>query len=195
MNFTFDGLTEATNAIERLRTFHQRLLSATVPLAKKVGSDGGCTPLQSAAQQAEADYIAALANDLNTADARAPIFELVRAANTALDRGEFCAGDREAILKALASFDAVFDVIEDRDAEPTRRALAWAEQAGRMADVAPELRAAASINDDEINALVAERDLAKKRRDFAKADQIRKQLAEKGIVIEDSKEGTRWKRK
>jgi len=195
LNFTFEGLTEATNAIERLRTFHQRLLSAAVPPVKKSGSEGGCTPMQAVAQQAETDYIAALANDLNTADARAPIFELVRAANTALDRGEFCAGDREAILKALKSFDAVFDVIEDRDTEPTRRALAWAEQAGRMADVAPELLVGASIGDDEINALVAERDVAKKRRDFAKADQIRKQLAEKGVVIEDSKEGTRWKRK
>jgi cysteinyl-tRNA synthetase len=64
-----------------------------------------------------------------------------------------------------------------------------------MADVAPELLASASIGDDEVNALVAERDVAKKRRDFARADQIRKQLAEKGILIEDSKDGARWKRK
>ena len=55
--------------------------------------------------------------------------------------------------------------------------------------------ASSSISEDEINALVAERDVAKKRRDFARADQIRKQLSEKGVVIEDSKEGTRWKRK
>jgi len=194
LNFTFDSLTEATNAIERLRTFHQRLKSTAISPVKKAET-GGCTPLREAAEKASADYLAALANDLNTAEARAPIFELIRAANTAIDRGELCAGDREAILDALASFDAVFDVLEDRDAEPTRRALAWAEETGRMADVAPELQASASISDDEINALVAERDLAKKRRDFARADAIRKQLAEKGILIEDSKEGARWKRK
>jgi cysteinyl-tRNA synthetase len=194
LNFTFEGLTEATNAIERLRTFHQRLTSATVVNGKNAGT-GGCSPLQEAAEKAQADYMAALANDLNTAEARAPIFELIRAANTAIDRGQFCASDRDAILKALAAFDAVFDVIEDRDAEPTRRALAWAEQAGRMADVAPELLKGASISDEEITALVAERDVAKKRRDFARADQIRKQLAEQGIVIEDSKDGARWKRK
>ncbi len=194
LNFTFEGLTEATNAIERLRTFHQRLMAAT-PAPKKAGSEGGCTPLQEAAQKAEADYKAALANDLNTAEARAPIFDLIRAANTAIDRGEFCAVDREAILQALAAFDAVFDVIEDRDAEPTRHAIAWAEAAGRAADIAPELLASTSIGDDEIQSLVAERDVAKKRRDFARADLIRKQLAEKGVVIEDSKEGTRWKRK
>ena len=193
LNFTFDGLTEATNAIERLRTFHQRLIAFT-PTAKKPAG-AGCTPLQAAAEKAQVDYMDALADNLNTADARAPIFDLIRAANTAIDRGEFCVDDRAAILKTLASFDAVFDVLEDRDAEPTRRALAWAEQAGRMADVAPELLAASSIGDDEINALVAERDVAKKRRDFARADQIRKQLAEKGILIEDSKDGARWKRK
>jgi cysteinyl-tRNA synthetase len=193
LNFTFDGLIEATNAIERLRTFHQRLTSAT-PMPKKSSSDG-CTPLSQAAEKAQADYLAALANDLNTAEARAPIFDLIRTANTAIDRGELCEGDREAILKTLSAFDAVFDVIEDRDAEPTAHALAWAKESGRMADVAPELLASASIDDAEVSALVAERDVAKKRRDFARADQIRKQLAEKGIVIEDSKEGTRWKRK
>jgi cysteinyl-tRNA synthetase len=132
---------------------------------------------------------------LNTAEARAPIFDLIRTANTALDQGQLLAGDREAILKVLASFDAVFDVLEDRDAEPTRRALEWAEKAGRMAEVAPELLARQALTDEAIDALVAERTLAKKQRNFGRADQIRNELAEKGIVIEDSKDGVRWKRK
>ena len=188
LNFTFDGLTEATNAIDRLRTFHRRLVAANLP--------AGANPeLQAAAQKALDEYLSALANDLNTAEARAPIFDLIRAANTAIDHGKMLAEDRAAILKVLGSFDAVFDVIEDHDAEPTRRAVAWAEQAGRAADIAPKLRASASISDEEVQALVTERDVAKKRRDFARADQIRKELAEKGIVIEDSKDGTRWKRK
>ena len=84
---------------------------------------------------------------------------------------------------------------EDRDAEPTRRALEWAEKSGRMAEVAPELLARQGLTDEAIDALVAERDLAKKRRDFARADQIRNELAEKGVVLEDSKDGVRWKRK
>jgi len=190
LNFTFEGLTEATNAIERLRTFHQRL--ATAKMTPSLESE---SPIQAAAVKARAEFFEALNDDLNTADARAPIFELVRAANTALDRGQFSTADRDAVLPVLRDFDSVFDVIEDHDAEPTKRALAWAEKAGRTADVAQELLASASTSDDEINALVAERDVAKKRRDFARADQIRKELAEKGVVIEDSKEGTRWKRK
>ena len=95
----------------------------------------------------------------------------------------------------LKDFDAVFDVIEDRDAEPTRRAIEWAEKAGRMSDVAPELLAAQSLTDEAIEALVAERTAAKKARNFARADQIRNELAEKGVVLEDSKDGVRWKRK
>jgi cysteinyl-tRNA synthetase len=105
------------------------------------------------------------------------------------------AGDRDAILAVLACFDAIFDVIVDRDAEPTRRALAWAEQAGRMAEVAPELLVSLALTDAAIDALVAERTQAKKQRNFARADQIRNELAEKGVVIEDSKDGVRWKRK
>ena len=62
-------------------------------------------------------------------------------------------------------------------------------------DVAPELLAAQSLTDEAIEALVAERTAAKKQRNFARADQIRNELAEKGVVIEDSKDGVRWKRK
>jgi len=188
LNFTFDGLIEATNAIERVRTFHNRLTSGNF-------GAGADPALQAAAAKAKADYVEALSNDLNTAEARAPIFELIRAANTAIDQGRFFLSDREAILSVLAAFDAVFDVVEDRDAEPTRRVVEWAKQAGRMDEIAPELLARQSLTDEAIDALVAERTQAKKQRNFARADQIRNELAEKGIVIEDSKDGVRWKRK
>jgi cysteinyl-tRNA synthetase len=188
LNFTFDGLTEATNAIDRLRTFGQRLRQATL-------APGANPALQSAASKAQAGYIDSLSNDLNTADARAPIFDLVRAANTAMDQGQLLSEDREKILAVLASFDAVFDVIRDSDAEPTRRAIQWAQESGRAADIAPELLAAQSFTDEAVDALVAERTQAKRTRNFARADQIRNELAEKGIVIEDSKDGVRWKRK
>jgi cysteinyl-tRNA synthetase len=187
-NFTFDGLIEATSAIERLRTFKQRLVAGEF-------ASGENPALQAAAEKAQADYLAALANDLNTAEARAPIFDLLRAANTAMDQGLLMAGDRDAILAVLTSFDAVFDVLEDRDAEATRRALEWAAREGRMGEAAPELLARQGLTDEAIDALVAERTLAKKQRNFARADQIRNELAEKGVVLEDSKDGVRWKRK
>ena len=188
LNFTFDSLADATSAIDRLRTFRARLISGAFP-------EGQNPALEASALAAQEAYRAALANDLNTADARAPVFELVRGANTAMDKGEFLAGNRESVLQVLAGFDQVFAVIEDRDAEATRRAFAWAQAAGRMEGVAPELVASQSITDAEIDALVAERVEAKKQRNFARADAIRTQLAEKGIVIEDGKDGSRWKRK
>jgi cysteinyl-tRNA synthetase len=139
-------------------------------------------------------------NDLNTAEARAPIFDLVRAANTALDRPDsdparLLADDRDPILRVLAAFDAVFDVLTDTDADATRRALAWARETNRLDQVAPSVLALDALSDEAIDALVAERTLAKRQRNFARADQIRNQLAENGIVIEDSKDGVRWKRK
>jgi len=188
LNFTFDGLTEATAAIDRLRTFNERLTRGAF-------SAGENAEIQAAAKKAHEEYFAVLANDLNTAEARAPIFDLLRLSNTAMDLGKFYQEDREAVQAVLASFDAVFAVFEDRDTEATRMAVEWAEREGRMAQVAPEVLAQQSLTDDAINALLAERDQAKRRRDFARADQIRKQLTEKGIIIEDSKDGVRWKRK
>ncbi|UWZ85493.1 cysteine--tRNA ligase [Occallatibacter riparius] len=188
LNFTFESLADATAAIDRLRTFHQRLTQGTF-------APGDNPDIQAAAKKASDEYYAALANDLNTAEARAPIFDLVRASNTAIDQGKFFAADHDAVLKVLADFDAVFDVLEDRDTEATKRALAWAEQTGRTADVAPELLAGFALSDAEIDNLVAERTKAKKMRNFARADQIRNELAEKGVIIEDSKDGVRWKRK
>jgi cysteinyl-tRNA synthetase len=187
-NFTFDGLAEATSAVERLRTFRQRLMSGSF-------AEGENSELQTASAETRIKYDAALANDLNTAEARAPIFELLRAANTAMDQGELKSGDRDAILVVMKDFDAVFDVLEDGDGEATRRALEWAEQEGRMSEVAPELLARQGLTNAAIDALVAERELARKQRNFARADEIRKELAEKGVVIEDSKDGVRWKRK
>ncbi len=188
LNFTFEGLVEATAAIDRLRTLVTRLQAATL-------ADGTTELMQAAADKAEAGYMAALENDLNTAEARAPIFDLVRATNTALDQGAVLAGDRERVLAVLAKFDAVFAVIADHDAQPTRAALAWAQEQGMTDKVAPELLAAQGLSDEAIEGLIAERNTARRQRNFKRSDEIRDELAAKGIVIEDSKDGVRWKRK
>jgi len=188
LNFTFEGLTEATNAIDRLRTFAGRLTKATLV--------EGTTPvLQAAADKAEAGYIAALENDLNTAEAKAPIFDLVRTVNSALDAGTVLVGDRERVQAVLGQFDAVFAVIADHDAAPTKAALAWAGEQGLLDKVAPALLTRQGLTDEEVNALIAERNTARKQRNFKRSDEIRDELAAKGIVIEDAKDGVRWKRK
>ena len=189
MNFTFEGLSAATNAIDRLRTFHQRMLRggfADSPADAEVTA---------ATQKSAQEFTAALANDLNTAEAAAAISEMVRAANSAADAGTLAAENVAEVLRVLNLFDGIFAVLEDHDAELTRAALAWAEAEGRIGEASPELVAQMGLSDAEIEALVAERTQAKKARNFARADAIRVELTAKGVVIEDSKEGVRWKRK
>jgi cysteinyl-tRNA synthetase len=194
MNFKFDSLDESTSAVERLRTFHQRMVKGSA--AGPGGFVEGINPeIAAATAKAEHDYTAALANDLNTAEARAAIFDLVRAANSAADANTLRAENATQILKVLALFDGVFAVLEDNDAAITRAALVWAEAEGRIDEAAPELVATLSLSDADIDALVAERTQAKKTRNFARADAIRNDLLAKGILIEDSKDGVRWKRK
>jgi cysteinyl-tRNA synthetase len=188
MNFTFEGLAGATNAIERLRTFHQRMLRGGF-------AAGANAEVAAATVKAASEFTAALANDLNTAEAAAAISEMVRAANSAADAGTLSAENAAEVLRVLGIFDEVFAVLEDRDEELTRAALAWAEAEGKIGEAAPELVARLALSDAEIEKLVAERTEAKKARNFARADAIRMELAAKGVAIEDSKDGVRWKRK
>src|SRR5579872_8455 len=120
--------------------------------------------------QALARFTESLDDDLNTAEALAAIFEYVRDANSAMDSGEFHSGNAAEALDLLTRFDAIFGVLQPS-------------------------RAAGGLSDSEVEALIAERIGAKKARDFSRADQIRAGLLEKGIVLEDTKEGIRWKRK
>jgi cysteinyl-tRNA synthetase len=188
LNFTFDGLAESASAVERLRTFRQRVQHGPWP-------EGENSDLLAQTEEAARAFTAALANDLNTAEARAAIFDLVRHANTAADHGKLAQGNVQPILDALQQFDQVFNVIEDRDAEIARGALAWAEREGKLEEAAPELQASMGLTDADIEKLIAERTNAKKTRNFARADAIRSDLAAKGILLEDSKDGVRWKRK
>ena len=187
LNFTFDGLTESTNAVERLRTFAARMKGSFPP--------GLNAQLAAETEQARREYDASLGNDLNTAEARAAIFELVRAGNSAADHGTLLADNAAEITAVLERFDAVFAVLEDRDAAITRTALEWAEREGRIGEASPELVATLSLSDAAIDALVAERTQAKRSRNFARADAVRNELLTKGILLEDSKDGVRWKRK
>ena len=169
--------------MERLRNFKSRLETAQLPPGKNES-------IQTLAEKTKAEMRASLADDLNTAQALAAMFDLARKANTVADKGELRQGDKEPLLDALRQFDEIFAVLKDDDAGKTARALEWAKNHGLETNIA-----ANSISDAEVERLIAERNAAKKARDFAKADAIRKQLAEAGILVEDTKDGIRWKRK
>jgi cysteinyl-tRNA synthetase len=175
LNFTFDGLQSATSSVERLRNFADRLQQGKFPAGQQPG-------MAERIKKAEEEFDAGLSDDLNTARALAAMFDLLREVNIAIDKGEFRQGDVAAVQNFLATFDKVFAVLVDNDAEKLR-ALGYGS-----ADAGPD--------DAEIQKLVDERNAAKKRRDFATADRIRKELTDRGILIEDAKDGSvRWKRK
>ena len=175
LNFAPDGLQGAASSVERLRNFVARLREGKFP--------EGSTPAMAArAEKAREDFDRGLADDLNTAVALAAIFDLVRDANTAMDRGEFRQGDAAPMLAVMEMFDAIFAVLRDDDAEKLS-----------ALGVSPK---SPTLSDSEIEALIAERQAARKRRDFAASDRIRDQLAANGIILEDSRDGgVRWKRK
>ncbi len=191
LNFTFDGLKQAAQAVERLRNFKLRL--ETERFAP------GESPAMARLAQATLEKMnAALADDLNTAGALGAIFDMVREANAAGDAGQIRQEDVRPLLDALQKFDRIFAVMKDDDGEKVRRVLEWAEAEGRGAEItaaARELARSAGMSDAEVEALIAERNRARRSRDFARGDAIRQQLAGAGIILEDTKDGVRWRRR
>ena len=98
----------------------------------------------------------------------------------------------------LQDFDSIFPVLKDDDAAKVRTMVGWAKTEGlqdKISAETAELAKAATLSDEDIEKLVAEHSQARKNRDFARSDAIRNQLAENGIILENTKDGVRWKRK
>jgi cysteinyl-tRNA synthetase len=190
LNFTFDGLQQAAASVERLRNFQLRL-SGKFP----DGSNLSMTTLAEATSKRLRD---SLDDDLNTAQAQAAIFDMVRAANAAIDSGDLKKDDVPPLLASLAQFDEIFSVLEDDDAEKMQPVLEWARFEGREKDISQELLdivRSAALSDEQINQKIEEMKAARAARNFAQSDAIRAELAAAGILIEQTKDGVRWRRK
>jgi cysteinyl-tRNA synthetase len=185
LNFTFDGLKQAASSVERLRNFKLRLETAHF-------APGSNTKVAALAQTARQRFTDALADDLNTAEALAAVFDVVREANAAADSNEVKLDDIPPLLAVLKQFDEIFGVLRDNDAPKIERIVEWAKSEGKTADAA---EATPRMSDQAVEELVAQREAARRARDFKASDTIRLQLADAGIVVEDTKDGVRWKRK
>ena len=191
LNFTFDGLKQAGVSVDRLRNFRLRLSMGTF-------SAGANPEMQKLATETVGRMQNALDDDLNTAQAQAAIFEMVREANAAFDKGSLKKDDVAPLLAALARFDEVFAVLDDDDAPKMKRVLDWAVAEGRQKDISDTLRAAVEsgqLSDSDIESQVTEMKAARAARDFKSSDRIRAELTKAGILVEITKDGIRWRRK
>jgi cysteinyl-tRNA synthetase len=165
LKFSWTVMAQAEEGLKRLTDFLARL--DTLPA-------GDANPATRArldeAAAAFADHIRA---DLNTAAGLGVTFDLVRALNSAIDAGELGAGDAPAVRETFERFDRVLGVLSLRRTEEARP----------------------PVPVDEIQRLIHDRRAARGSRNFAEADRIRRDLESRGILLEDTAAGTRWKRK
>lgn len=168
LNFSMEGLEQAQHASERLANGLSELSFAL----EKRGSDP--TPnaeLRAEFGQIRDGFYQAMDDDFNTAGALGHIFELIRAVNSSLSQKEGI--DRELLLEVKAFFDTAEDIL------------------GVFGSAGANLEA----DEADVQALIEERNAARKAKNFQRSDEIRDQLLERGIILEDTAQGTRWKTK
>ena len=165
LNFSADLMESSRNALERIIEASTRLKDR-IAAAQTVSASEEETALLKDAEAFTAKFEEAMDDDFNTADALAAVFELVKFANTNVT--ETSSGEFAQVLRAqLVKLCDVLGLIVDKKEE---------------------------ILDKEIEDLIAERQAARKAKNFARADEIRNELLEKGIILKDTREGVKWTR-
>ncbi len=165
LNFSAELMEASKNALERIQTAVDSLkYTAEHALAEDLTEAE--TELLKGAEKFETDFDASMDDDFNTADAIAAVFDLVKYANTHTD-GDSSRAFARALCGRIQNLCDILGIITEKKEE---------------------------LLDAEVEGLIEERQAARKARDFARADEIRNLLLEKGIVLEDTREGVKWKR-
>jgi cysteinyl-tRNA synthetase len=178
LNFTFEALDQAKASLDRINNFMFDLSNAKL--------EDGKTPEASAlAEKMKQDFIKALSDDLNISAALAALYEMIRKANILITQEKILKMDAEKLVKAIASINKVLRVVNF----PPNIHVKDKKNIGKDVEIAFLDR----ILPQEIEQKIAERQQAREQKNYNLADQIRDELLEKGIVLEDTKDGVRWK--
>jgi len=159
INYSVDIIEQGKNALERLYTCRNN-----IDFALQAAAEGGEIP--AFIEERKQEFITAMDDDLNTADALAAVFTLVRDINTAIANG----AGKDTLNACAAAFDELTGVL----------GLVYNRKTEAL--------------DSEIEELIAKRTEARKARDFKTADEIRDKLKEMGIILEDTPQGVKWTR-
>ena len=199
LNFTFDGLKQAASSVDKVRNFRLRLTGGHFAEGANENMKAlACETVERYGGHLPSDVEAALDDDLNTAQAHAAIFDMVRKANAAMDNNGLKRDDVPLLLGALERFDEIFAVLNDDDLPRMTSVLQWARAESRETDITPELLEilqSGQLGDDQINHKIAEMEQARRSRNFKLSDSVRAELLAAGILIEQTKDGVRWRRK
>ena len=165
LNFSAELMEASKNALERIVTAEDRVKDLLAKATVQEMTEAEMA-LVEAAKEFSVKFDTSMDDDMNTADAISAVFELVKFMNTNTNENSSA-----AFVQALkAQLEELADIL------------------GLIIDKAPEML------DEEIENMIAERQAARKARNFARADEIRNELLEKGIILEDTREGVKWKR-
>lgn len=165
LNFSLRSLDDAKSALERLELF----LLRTREIAKSASTDHERAVTEQGRNLVKKflhEFQLAMDDDLNTAAALGSLFSMIREANTGFDDQALSSGDANALAGAISGIDSVLDILPQQD---------------RSLDV-------------EVEALIEQRNAARSSRDFRESDRIRDELLARGIILEDTPAGTRWRR-
>jgi cysteinyl-tRNA synthetase len=183
LNFTFEALDQARASRNRIRDFLVDL--------RGVKREGGANPeVSRLIEQARADFVAGLEDDLNISESLAALFGLIKNANILKDKGKIPSMDAQALVDFVMLLDKKVLAIDPTDVMlkvGPGQIQTGADHVELKGDVSGEL-------DTYVQNKIKERQKARAEKDFKLADEIRKELLGQGILLEDTKDGVRWKK-
>ncbi len=191
LNFTFEALRQAEAALDRIDEFAGTVKYGVFP-------EGETQAVGKLVKDAEKKFIAGLSDDLNISVAMTAVFGLIKGANTLISRGKIKTGDARKLAAFIDSVDQVLAVIEPKALADKPKSFKIEVEPGSIelkgSSAALALHEAEGlVITPEQEEKIKQRESARAKKDFALADQIRKELLDQGIILEDSKTGIRIK--